>query len=276
MFGVIGGVALTAGGIYALSCPKTREKLPEFMKSIKIPGCGSCGGCGGCGSCGGGGCGAKCGAKCGSNCCNKPRHAVCLLIDHDRSGVKGMVELKQEKSCSPVKITVHVNGLKPGKHGFHIHEYGDLSDGCTTAGAHYNPFNKTHGGPSDEERHVGDLGNVVANDNGTAFVEFEDKNISLYGNLSVIGRSFVIHANEDDLGKGGFEDSKTTGHAGSRLACGVIALAKCECNHDEKGHSHGDQGKGHDHDHHHDHGKDHDDHHHHGQGDKGHSHSHKK
>lgn len=35
-----------------------------------------------------------------------------------------------------------------------------------------------------------------------------------------------VHADEDDLGKGGFEDSKTTGHAGGRLACGVIGVGK--------------------------------------------------
>lgn len=37
-----------------------------------------------------------------------------------------------------------------------------------------------------------------------------------------------VHADEDDLGRGGFPDSKTTGHAGGRLSCGVIGIAKNE------------------------------------------------
>jgi Cu-Zn family superoxide dismutase len=37
-------------------------------------------------------------------------------------------------------ITAEISGLSPGHHGFHIHEKGDLSDGCKAAGPHYNPF----------------------------------------------------------------------------------------------------------------------------------------
>ena len=47
----------------------------------------------------------------------------------------------------------------------------------------------------------------------------------IYGEYSVIGRSNIVHADEDDLGLGGHELSKTTGNAGARLACGVIGLS---------------------------------------------------
>jgi Cu-Zn family superoxide dismutase len=94
-----------------------------------------------------------------------------------------------------------MSGLKPGKHGFHIHEFGNLSNACITAGAHYNPFGKTHGGPNDEERHVGDLGNIEADQNGNAKFELVDSLIKLTGKYSVIGRSVIVHEGEDDLGR---------------------------------------------------------------------------
>ena len=107
-----------------------------------------------------------------------------------------------------------------------MHEFGDQSNGCVSAGAHYNPDGNTHGAPDDGERHVGDLGNVSAGEDGIAHVNIADHLVRLSGPRSVIGRQLVIHADVDDLGKGGHELSKTTGNAGARLACGVIGICK--------------------------------------------------
>ncbi|KAJ2780385.1 Superoxide dismutase [Cu-Zn] [Coemansia javaensis] len=142
------------------------------------------------------------------------------------SNVSGVVFLTQADESSAVKVTGTVTGLEAGKHGFHIHQFGDNTNGCTSAGPHFNPHNKTHGAPCDEERHVGDLGNVFADASGTVTLDIEDKQISLFGQHSIIGRTVVIHADEDDLGKGGHELSATTGNAGGRLACGVIGIAQ--------------------------------------------------
>ncbi|KAL4486347.1 hypothetical protein ABPG72_007133 [Tetrahymena utriculariae] len=155
-----------------------------------------------------------------------PVYAICLL-KNETNNISAVVRLveKFENNKFVTHLKATFKGLPAGLHGFHVHQYGDLSNGCTTAGPHFNPFNKQHGGPNDENRHVGDLGNVTAVDGQDTNFEFQSDLIRLSGETSIVGRSFVIHADEDDLGKGNFEDSKTTGHAGARLACGIIALA---------------------------------------------------
>ena len=127
-----------------------------------------------------------------------------------------------QRPGEPTLIKGKISGLKPGKHGFHIHEFGDLSDGCDSAGAHYNPDDVNHGDL--DNGHVGDLGNVVAGTDGIADFTLVAKRVDLTGDRSVVGRSIVIHSNADDLGKGGDAESLKTGNAGDRLACGVITL----------------------------------------------------
>ena len=138
--------------------------------------------------------------------------------------VRGSVTFEQESEDKDCTITYRVTGLKPGKHGFHIHEKADFSDGCKSAGPHYNPFGKNHGGPEDEDRHVGDMGNITAGDDGVAEGSLTDQLINLSGEYTVIGRSVMVHEDEDDLGKGGHELSLTTGNAGARIACGIIVV----------------------------------------------------
>jgi len=152
-----------------------------------------------------------------------------LPTDKTDSSVRGLVTFSQIRgNNSVVVIKASITGLKPGPHGFHIHTLGDLSKGCMSAGGHFNPIGAPHGGPNDnfENRHVGDLGNIIADENGKVDITLEDSFLSLRGEMSIIGRSVVVHADEDDLGKGNFPDSKTTGHAGNRLACGVIGRAE--------------------------------------------------
>lgn len=89
-------------------------------------------------------------------------------------------------------VTVDLNGLKPGKHGFHVHAYGDTTNGCISAGPHFNPTGVDHGGPADSVRHVGDLGNVEADQSGHVHAGFTDSVISLSGPNSVVGRAMVV------------------------------------------------------------------------------------
>jgi superoxide dismutase, Cu-Zn family len=119
-----------------------------------------------------------------------------------------------------VAVRVEMTGLEPGKRGFHVHEFGDCSaPDATSAGGHYDPTGMPHGAPGDEKRHVGDLGNVTADDDGVVSEEIVDPVISLQGPRSIIGRSVVVHAEEDDF------VTQPTGDAGPRVACGVIGIA---------------------------------------------------
>ncbi len=145
--------------------------------------------------------------------------AVCVLHPTEGNTAKGVITFT--KTDTGIKVVADVEGLSEGKHGFHIHQYGDCSasDG-TSAGGHFNPENKNHGAPSDAERHVGDLGNLMAEADSTAHLEMTDSLISFSGEHSIIGRAIIVHAGEDDL------TSQPTGDAGSRVACGVIGIAE--------------------------------------------------
>ena len=139
-------------------------------------------------------------------------------LEHTIGDVQGAIKFKQ-KPGQPTIIKGIVKGLTPGKHGFHIHEFGDLSNGCDSAGGHYNPDGVDHGNL--KQGHVGDLGNIVADKSGTARFQLKAERVEL---KDVVGRAIVIHADEDDLGKGGDEESLKTGNAGERVGCGVIRL----------------------------------------------------
>jgi Cu-Zn family superoxide dismutase len=160
-----------------------------------------------------------------TNMLDRAKKAICIMNPDGDSTAKGIVEMGQIQPNRPVHIKAVFTGLAVNsKHGFHIHQWGNLTKGCSTAGPHFNPENKSHGGPDSEERHVGDLGNVVSDSQGNGKYELVDSKITLFGVNSVVGRSCVLHKDEDDLGLGNFSDSKTTGHSGSRIACGVIGL----------------------------------------------------
>ena len=106
-------------------------------------------------------------------------------------GVEGLVTLSQATPYAKIKIEGSISGLAVGSHGFHVHESGDLSGGCLSAGGHYNPFKKSHGAPNAAVRHVGDLGNIVISADGTTDFVMGDSLVKLSGPYSVIGRAIV-------------------------------------------------------------------------------------
>ncbi|XP_046437978.1 superoxide dismutase [Cu-Zn]-like [Daphnia pulex] len=141
-------------------------------------------------------------------------------------GVSGQIHFTQTTTGGPVIVRGTIQGLTPGLHGLHIHQFGNLSDNCNAAGPHFNPYNKDHGGLDDHVRHVGDLGNVDAMGDSFADLFLFDHLISLSpkSDRSVLHRALVVHEKADDLGLGSHADSKKTGNSGSRVACGIITL----------------------------------------------------
>jgi Cu-Zn family superoxide dismutase len=148
----------------------------------------------------------------------EPTKAIAVL--HSASGSKVMGTVTFTQAGDTIQVVADITGLSPGKHGFHIHEFGDCSAAdASSAGSHFNPMKKPHGAPDAAERHAGDLGNLEADASGKAHLELKDSMLKLSGENSILGRSVIVHEKVDDW-------SQPTGNAGARQACGVIGVAK--------------------------------------------------
>ncbi|ANF29755.1 sod [Catopsilia pomona nucleopolyhedrovirus] len=149
--------------------------------------------------------------------------AICVIS----GDVHGKVYFEQNSPFDKLNIAGYLLNLPKGLHGFHVHEFGDTSNGCTSAGEHFNPTGETHGAPDALVRHVGDLGNVKsAGYDALTEINMTDSVAFLFGPYNIIGRSLVVHTDRDDLGLTDHPLSKTTGNSGGRLGCGIIAIAQ--------------------------------------------------
>lgn|GEM_PF-584229 len=144
-----------------------------------------------------------------------PKDGMAVLVPTQGNEVYGIVHMQE--SDEGLKLKGKIIGLTPGMHGFHIHEFGDLSDRSgKSAGDHFNPTGGKHGPPGSKESHVGDLGNVEANNEGVAMIDLTVKDLKLH---FILGRSLVVHEKADDL------ETQPSGDSGDRLAIGVIGVA---------------------------------------------------
>ncbi len=142
--------------------------------------------------------------------------AIAVLSSASGSQVTGTVMFT--KSGNGVQVVAEISGLTPGKHGFHVHEFGDCSAAdAASAGGHFNPTKDPHAGHDADKRHMGDLGNLEADAAGKARLDLTDKKIKID---SIIGKAVIVHEKADDL------KTQPTGDAGGRVACGVIGVAK--------------------------------------------------
>lgn len=153
----------------------------------------------------------------------------------------GYVLFYQSERDHPVKVRVFLDGLDQGPHGFHVHERGydsfsasmNEEDCCESMGGHFNvgpKWSPEHPEGTPHGEHNGDLCfNIIPSPEGLVDIKFSSNKISLFeGEKCIIGRGLVIHEDEDDKGVGIYEDedkvieSKKTGNAGGRIACGNI------------------------------------------------------
>ncbi|TRM13029.1 superoxide dismutase family protein [Lentibacillus cibarius] len=121
-----------------------------------------------------------------------------------------------------VNVKLKLEGLEPGYHGIHIHEYPkcDAPD-FKTAGNHLNPTGDQHGLMHPEGAHLGDLPNIEADADGLVDAELMLPEATLLdGKKSLLdgeGTSLVITEGQDD------GVSQPGGDSGARIACGLIA-----------------------------------------------------
>ncbi|WP_371345258.1 superoxide dismutase family protein [Ancylobacter sp. IITR112] len=121
-----------------------------------------------------------------------------------------------------VLISVELQGIAQGPHGFHIHETGkcDPADGFKSAGGHYNPQGKRHGLLDPAGPHAGDMPNQFVGPSGTLSVQVLNTFVTLEpGTASLFdedGSALMVHSGPDDY------TSQPAGEAGERVACGVI------------------------------------------------------
>lgn len=149
-----------------------------------------------------------------------PAAAVAQLTGKSGSEVTG--ELEFAATDGGVSVRGEIAGLTQGsEHGFHVHEKGDCSaDDASTAGEHFNPGQMPHGGPTmaASTRHVGDMPNVMADEQGHATINgsIADATLRDGGPNDLVGKAVVVHEKRDDY------VTQPAGDSGERIACGVI------------------------------------------------------
>lgn len=145
----------------------------------------------------------------------KDARASAELAPTQGQQAKGTVTF--ERKASGVEVAVQLEGLKPGTHGFHVHETGDCSaPDAASAGGHFNPASQPHAARDAAARHAGDLGNLEADASGKVQIKMVDPKLRLDGPESIVGKAVIVHEKADDY------TTQPSGNAGGRVACGVV------------------------------------------------------
>ena len=148
------------------------------------------------------------------------------IIQDSSAPAKSYGEVVLTDSAEGLKVNANLSGVpNPGKHGFHIHEFGSCQDSGKGAGSHFNPMQVQHGNLSHdgaEHAHMGDMGNIEIDADGSGSVSIILRDMYLIdGEFNVAGRAVILHEKEDDF-------TQPAGNAGSRIGCGAIVISGLE------------------------------------------------
>jgi len=136
---------------------------------------------------------------------------------NSKSGTSTQGTAKFTQTGKMVEMDLNVYKLTPGIHAVHLHEKADCSatDGTSTGG-HWNPAKDDHGKWGAEHFHMGDIGNLSADKDGTARLIFKTDKWCIGctdESKNIIGKGLIIHAGKDDF------MTQPTGNAGGRVGC---------------------------------------------------------
>jgi Cu-Zn family superoxide dismutase len=166
---------------------------------------------------------------------NKDGRATNVTL-YDAEGDRiGHVKLKPAGDGA-TRVQARITSAAPGFHGFHVHTTGvcdpDAPNGpFTTAGGHFALEGQSHGA------HAGDLPSLLVMEDGTARLEFETDRFELNDLHDGDGSAVMVHVGRDNFANiperyvsttsgqpGPDAETLATGDAGSRYACGEIAV----------------------------------------------------
>lgn len=141
-------------------------------------------------------------------------------------GISGEATLTERKMGDNIMVMIELNaaGLKPGRHGVHLHAVGKCEPDFAAAGGHFDPGPAGNADPdANHPYHMGDIPNLTIGDDGKGTLRAMTTRVTLSdGPLSLFdsdGSAIIIHANPDQMITG---EPKSGVSGGPRVACGAI------------------------------------------------------
>ena len=135
-------------------------------------------------------------------------------------------DITLRNGAAGVALALHLHGLPPGDHGFHLHGAGSCAAAANAsgemtaaggAGGHFDPANTGHHEGPNGAGHLGDLPVLHVGADGSASQVLIAPHLRSIAELR--GHALVIHAGGDNYS----DTPAPLGGGGARIACGVVS-----------------------------------------------------